>query len=176
VVANHELCRRTDDVATLKATWIAVAWGNELRRASTAATPADSTRTSTGSGSKRNNTKCNTTSNNNNINNSGGGGSSSSSDQHTHRTRLARATLVCCFLTFLPEVLLYMGSRAIAPPANGAELIPLVVEGMGCTVRVFRQKFTIEDAIGSHACLLEVNMRVPMAFLSVVRSSCRLTL
>jgi hypothetical protein len=30
-------------------------------------------------------------------------------------------------------------------------------EGM---VRVFRQKFTLEDAIGSHACSLEANMRV----------------
>jgi hypothetical protein len=28
------------------------------------------------------------------------------------------------------------------------------------TVRVFRQKFTLEDAIGSHACLLEANTRV----------------
>jgi hypothetical protein len=28
------------------------------------------------------------------------------------------------------------------------------------TVRVFRQKFTLEDAIGSHACSLEANMRV----------------
>jgi hypothetical protein len=28
------------------------------------------------------------------------------------------------------------------------------------TVRVFRQKFTLEDAIGSHACSLEENMRV----------------
>jgi hypothetical protein len=27
-------------------------------------------------------------------------------------------------------------------------------------VRVFRQKLTLEDAIGSHACLLETNMRV----------------
>jgi hypothetical protein len=27
-------------------------------------------------------------------------------------------------------------------------------------VRVFRQKFTLEDAIGSHACSLEANMRV----------------
>jgi hypothetical protein len=30
----------------------------------------------------------------------------------------------------------------------------------GCTVRVFRQKFTLEDAIGSHACSLQANMRV----------------
>jgi len=29
-----------------------------------------------------------------------------------------------------------------------------------CTVRVFLQKFTLEDAIGSHACLLQANMRV----------------
>jgi predicted RNA binding protein YcfA (HicA-like mRNA interferase family) len=28
------------------------------------------------------------------------------------------------------------------------------------TVRFFRQKFTLEDAIGSHACSLEANMRV----------------
>jgi hypothetical protein len=28
------------------------------------------------------------------------------------------------------------------------------------TVRVFRQTFTLEDAIGSHACSLEANMRV----------------
>jgi hypothetical protein len=30
----------------------------------------------------------------------------------------------------------------------------------GGTVRVFRQKFTFEDAIGSHACSLEANTRV----------------
>jgi hypothetical protein len=28
------------------------------------------------------------------------------------------------------------------------------------TVRVFRQKFALEDAIGSHTCSLEANMRV----------------
>jgi hypothetical protein len=28
------------------------------------------------------------------------------------------------------------------------------------TVRVFRQKSTLEDAIGSHACSIEANMRV----------------
>jgi protein tyrosine phosphatase len=36
-------------------------------------------------------------------------------------------------------------------------------------VRVFRQKFTIEDAIGSHACSLQR----PMAFLSEVHSLTR---
>jgi hypothetical protein len=30
----------------------------------------------------------------------------------------------------------------------------------GCTVRVFRQKFTLEDVIGCHACSLEANTRV----------------
>jgi hypothetical protein len=29
-----------------------------------------------------------------------------------------------------------------------------------CTVRVFRQNFALEDAIGSHACSIEANMRV----------------
>jgi hypothetical protein len=29
-----------------------------------------------------------------------------------------------------------------------------------CTVRIFRQKFALEDAFGSHACSLEANMRV----------------
>jgi hypothetical protein len=29
-----------------------------------------------------------------------------------------------------------------------------------CTLLFFRQKFTLEDAIGSHACSLEANMRV----------------
>jgi hypothetical protein len=30
----------------------------------------------------------------------------------------------------------------------------------GCTVLGFRQEFTLEDAIGSHGCSLEVSMRV----------------
>jgi hypothetical protein len=42
------------------------------------------------------------------------------------------------------------------------------------TVRVFRQKFTLEDAIGSHACSLEALTCVrPMAFLSEVHCSYR---
>jgi serine/threonine protein kinase len=36
----------------------------------------------------------------------------------------------------------------------------LVGEKPEGTVRVFRQKFTLEDAIGSHACSLEANTRV----------------
>jgi hypothetical protein len=32
--------------------------------------------------------------------------------------------------------------------------------GEGGTVRVFRLKFTLEDAIGSHACSLDANTRV----------------
>jgi hypothetical protein len=44
-------------------------------------------------------------------------------------------------------------------------------------VRDFRQKFTLEDAIGSHACSLEALPCVqPMAFLSSVHSSYRFTL
>jgi hypothetical protein len=29
-----------------------------------------------------------------------------------------------------------------------------------CMVRVFRQEFTLEDAIGSHACSVDANMQV----------------
>jgi hypothetical protein len=36
----------------------------------------------------------------------------------------------------------------------------LMMAAHRCTVRVFRQKFTLEDAIGSHACSLEANTRV----------------
>jgi hypothetical protein len=32
------------------------------------------------------------------------------------------------------------------------------------TVRVFRQKFALKDAIGSHTCLLEANKRATNAF------------
>jgi 3-oxoacyl-(acyl-carrier-protein) synthase len=51
------------------------------------------------------------------------------------------------------------------------------------TVRVFRQKFTLEDAIGSHACSLEANMRVTngiplgcLLFLPVHTANCVQTL
>jgi hypothetical protein len=44
-------------------------------------------------------------------------------------------------------------------------------------LRVFGQQFTPEDAIGSHACLLEVLAGVrPMTFISGVHSSHRLAL
>jgi hypothetical protein len=33
-----------------------------------------------------------------------------------------------------------------------------------CTVLVFRQEFTLEDAIGSHSCSLEANMCVTNGF------------
>jgi hypothetical protein len=43
----------------------------------------------------------------------------------------------------------------------------MVMRLPGCTaplyVRVFRQKVTLQDAIGSHACSLEARMRVPNA-------------
>jgi hypothetical protein len=42
-------------------------------------------------------------------------------------------------------------------------------------VRVFRQDFALEDAIGSHACSLEANMRVTDEFLSEVHCSYRLS-
>jgi hypothetical protein len=36
----------------------------------------------------------------------------------------------------------------------------MIVEMAEVTVRVFEQDFAIEDAIGSHACSLEANIRV----------------
>jgi hypothetical protein len=33
-----------------------------------------------------------------------------------------------------------------------------------CTVRVFQQKLTLEDAIGSHACSLQASKRVTNEF------------
>jgi hypothetical protein len=48
-------------------------------------------------------------------------------------------------------------SHSIDPANASAPQYELVRVG---TVRVFRQKFTLEDAIGSHACSLQANMRV----------------
>jgi hypothetical protein len=40
-------------------------------------------------------------------------------------------------------------------------VLGLASPGCGwCTVSVCRQKITLEDAVGSHACSLEANMRV----------------
>jgi hypothetical protein len=66
-------------------------------------------------------------------------------------------------------------------------LIPKSVDGDGAgelavvaivhgTVRVFRQKSTLEDAIGSHACSLKANMHVINGIPLGLRSSYRLTL
>jgi hypothetical protein len=44
------------------------------------------------------------------------------------------------------------------------------------TVRVFRQKFTLEDAIGSHACSLEANIHVTNGILLGSSLSYQLTL
>jgi hypothetical protein len=44
------------------------------------------------------------------------------------------------------------------PEVNGTDLVEsssTLVKATSRTVRVFRQKFTLEDAIGSHACSLE---------------------
>jgi len=65
-------------------------------------------------------------------------------------------------------------------PAGGSGAQPAMprLEGHAlCTVRVFRQKSTLEYAIGSHTCSLEALacMR-PMTFLSGVCSSYRLAL
>jgi hypothetical protein len=47
----------------------------------------------------------------------------------------------------------------------------------GCTVRVFRQDFALEAAIGSCACSLEAHMRVangiPLGFTPLTGSHCK---
>ena len=48
------------------------------------------------------------------------------------RRALLAATFVAAVLTFLPEILLYAGSTALAPPTGGAVRLELKVEGMGC--------------------------------------------
>jgi len=50
-------------------------------------------------------------------------------------------------------------SPATLPPITVAELQDYADQPRG-TVRAFRQKFTFEDAIGSHACSLQANTRV----------------
>ena len=48
------------------------------------------------------------------------------------RRALLAATFVAAVLPFLPEILLYAGSTALAPPTGGAVRLELKVEGMGC--------------------------------------------
>jgi hypothetical protein len=56
---------------------------------------------------------------------------------------------------------LYIVTNATSPPPSTVLAVTeetlLTFNGL---VRVFRQKFTLEDAIGSHACLREASMRV----------------
>jgi hypothetical protein len=77
--------------------------------------------------------------------------------KHTH-------TLSCltAFLLFVANVLLF---ASIGPPFQGQtewanECSYRRGQNSDSTVRVFRQKFTLEDAIGSHACSLEASRRV----------------
>lgn len=46
--------------------------------------------------------------------------------------RLLFSTALCLSLMFLPEILRWSGGTAIAPPTNGAKLLRLKVDGMGC--------------------------------------------
>lgn len=48
------------------------------------------------------------------------------------RRSLLRWTALAAALTLLPELLLFTGATAIAPPTDGAVRISLQVEGMGC--------------------------------------------
>lgn len=46
--------------------------------------------------------------------------------------RLLLRTTLCVVLMFLPEILLMAGGPALAPPVDGAEVLNLKVDGMGC--------------------------------------------
>jgi hypothetical protein len=54
-------------------------------------------------------------------------------------------------------------SQILTAASDGSSFLAFstaMVQDMDGTVRVFRQKFTLEDAIGSHACSLEASSRV----------------
>jgi copper chaperone CopZ len=48
------------------------------------------------------------------------------------RRSLIFNTVLCLALTFLPELLRLSGGTAIAPPTDGAKLVRLKIDGMGC--------------------------------------------
>mmetsp|Transcript_31989 Transcript_31989/g.56559 ORF Transcript_31989/g.56559 Transcript_31989/m.56559 type:complete len:453 (+) Transcript_31989:34-1392(+) len=48
------------------------------------------------------------------------------------RRRLLFNTVLCLSLMFLPEMLRLSGGTAIAPPTDGAKLLKLKIDGMGC--------------------------------------------
>lgn len=55
-----------------------------------------------------------------------------SARQRNAMLRLLWRTLLCLLLTFLPEVLLWSGGPGMAPDVQGAEVLKLKVDGMGC--------------------------------------------
>lgn len=46
--------------------------------------------------------------------------------------RLLAQTALCLLLTFLPEILLWSGGPAMAPSLDGAQMVKVKVDGMGC--------------------------------------------
>lgn len=62
--------------------------------------------------------------------------------------RLAVCTAVCALLTFLPELLLAMGGRALAPPTSMSEIVPLRIKGMGCEACQLQVKSVFERSSG----------------------------
>jgi hypothetical protein len=83
--------------------------------------------------------------------------------------------------TFVAKAAVY-GKEVPKGDANYLDHSRIKTESL-CTVRVFRQKFRLKDAIGSHACSLEANTRVtngiPLGsslFLPVCTVNCTQTL
>jgi copper chaperone CopZ len=70
------------------------------------------------------------------------------------RRRLIFSTVLCLSLMFLPEILKWSGGTALAPPTDGAKLLKLKVNGMGCEACELHVRSVLDRSsgvIGSHA-------------------------
>ena len=66
----------------------------------------------------------------------------------TSVTRAAASTLLCLTLTLLPELLLFFGGTAMAPPTRNSHDIALRLEGMGCEACGARVRTLLERSAG----------------------------
>lgn len=66
----------------------------------------------------------------------------------TSVTRAAASTLLCLTLTLLPELLLFLGGTAMAPPTRNSHDLALRLEGMGCEACGARVRTLLERSAG----------------------------
>jgi len=64
------------------------------------------------------------------------------------RRRLLLNTFLCLTLTFLPELVRLSGGNAIAPPTDGAKVLRLKVDGMGCEACEAHVRGVLDKASG----------------------------